>query len=355
MAGDGIVVATAEVERLGASVLAGLGAPEPSAALVTEHLVTAHQMGLVSHGVIRFAQYTRDIRNGRIDPTVTPQLETGSPTLAIVDGRGGFGQLTAATATRIAVEKAHDVGVAMVATRNCNHVGRLGAFVEQAALEGVVSIAVTAIPRLGHFVVPFGGRDGRMGTNPIAFGFPTTGDPIVGDFATSVIPEGRIRAAKNAGALLPEGAVLDADGVPTRDPDAFYGPPMGSILPFGGPAGHKGYGLSLLVELLGATLAAQAPTGDARSINGFTMLAIDTAAFAHPDAVNESASELVDYMRSSRPVVDGEPVLVPGEREYTLLRAARERGTVTLDAETWRELEAIAGSLGVAVPVAAAT
>src|SRR5204863_1898430 len=101
----------------------------------------------ISHGVIRFAQYTRDVRNGRIDATVTPRLETESPTLAVVDGRSGFGQLTAATATRHAIEKARDVGVAVVTTRNCNHIGRLGAFVEQAAQEGVVSIAVTAIPR----------------------------------------------------------------------------------------------------------------------------------------------------------------------------------------------------------------
>jgi uncharacterized oxidoreductase len=353
MAGDAIVLDAGAVERLGRAVLTGLGAPAASAELVAEHIVTAHQMGLVSHGVIRFAQYTRDIRNGRIDATVVPRLETESATLAVVDGASGFGQLTAATATEIAIGKAHDVGVAVVTTRRCNHIGRLGAFVEQAARAGVVSIAVTAVPRTGHFVVPWGGRDGRMGTNPFAYAFPTTGDPIVGDFATSVIPEGRIRAARNAGADLPEGAVLDADGQPTRDPAAFYGPPMGSILPFGGIAGHKGYGLALFVELLGASLAAQAPTDDARSINGFTIIAIDAAAFAHPDAVRETATELAAYMQSSRPIAEDHPVLVPGGREFAALRAARELGTITVDAETWRELDAIAQSLDVAVPAVA--
>src|SRR4029079_18397647 len=101
---------------------------------------------------------------------------------------------------------------------------------EDAARQGVCAIAVATVPRIGHFVVPWGGIDGRLGTNPIAFGFPTLSDPIVADFATSVIPEGRIRTARNAGAQLPEGAVLDADGRPTRDPAAFYGPPGGTIL-----------------------------------------------------------------------------------------------------------------------------
>jgi uncharacterized oxidoreductase len=353
MAGDEIVLETARVESLGQSILTGLGAPEASARIVAEHVVTAHAMGLTSHGVIRFAQYTRDVRNGRIQAAAVPAVETESPTLAVVDGHAGFGQLTASTATELAIRKARDVGVSVVTTRRCNHVGRLGAFAEQAARGGVAAVAVSAIPRTGHFVVPWGGRDGRMGTNPLAYAFPTIGDPIVGDFATSVIPEGRIRAALNQGSPLPEDAVLDANGEPTRDPAAFYGPPMGSILPFGGAAGHKGYGLALLVELLGATLGAQPPSDDDRSINGFTILAIDAGAFAHPQAVLETASQVADYMHSSRPIADDQPVLVPGEREFAALHAARERGTIAIDAQTWTDLEAIARSLDVAVPIPA--
>ena len=353
MAGDEVVLETATVEALGRSILTGLGAPDASARLVSEHVVTAHAMGLTSHGVIRFAQYTRDVRNGRIQATAVPVIETESPTLAVVDGGAGFGQLTASTATEVAVRKARDVGVSVVTTRRCNHVGRLGAFVEQAARDGVVAVAVSAIPRTGHFVVPWGGRDGRMGTNPMAYAFPTTADPIVGDFATSVIPEGRIRAALNQGSPLPEDAVLDANGEPTRDPAAFYGPPMGSILPFGGAAGHKGYGLALLVELLGATLGAHRPSDDDRSINGFTILAIDAGAFAHPGAVAETASEVAVYMRSSRPIAEDAPVLVPGEREFSTLRVARERGTIAIDTQTWQDLEAIARSLDLPVPMPA--
>jgi uncharacterized oxidoreductase len=339
-----------DVGGLGRSILTTLGAPDAAAQAVADHLITAHLMGLVSHGVIRFAQYTRDVRNGRIDPTAVPAVISESPTLGVVDGCGGFGQVTAGFATQLAVTKARDVGIAIVTTRRCNHIGRLGAFVEQAARSGVVALAVTAVPRTGHFVVPWGGRDGRLGTNPIAFGFPTSGDPIVGDFATSVIPEGRVRAARNKGVPLPEGAVRDAEGRPTLDPAAFYGPPMGTLQPFGGSVGHKGYGLGVFAELLGATLSKDMPEDDERSINGYAIIAIDAGAFAHPTAVDETADALVAYLRSSRPTPEGQAVMVPGEPEFTALHAAGDDPRVALDTTTWHDLEEIARSLDIATP-----
>lgn len=342
----------AEVAGLARSILMRLGAPEASASAVAEHVVTAHVMGLTSHGIIRIAQYTRDVRNGRIDPAAVPRIESESPTIALIDGGGGFGQLTAGYATEVAATKARDVGVAVVTTKRCNHVGRLGAFPEAAARRGVASIVVAAIPRIGHFVVPWGGIDGRLGTNPIAYGFPTSGDPIVGDFATSVIPEGRIRTAKNRGVELPEGAVIDAHGRPTRDPAAFYGPPMGSILPFGGSSGHKGYGLGLLVELLGATIGGHGPSEEDRSINGFTIVAIDATAFAHPAAVGAAVDELIGYIHSSRPASGHDSVLVPGEPEYAAAHAAGADPVIEIDPETWGDLAGIAHSLDLESPTA---
>lgn len=340
-----------DIEALGAGMLRSLGAGDAAAASVASHLVQAHLMGLTSHGIIRFVQYARDIRTGRINPTATPVVELDEPASAIVDGGGGFGQLTALKATEIAVAKAGEAGISIVTTRRCNHVGRLGAYVEDAARQGVCAIAVAAVPPLGHFVVPWGGIDGRLGTNPIAYGFPTLGDPIVADFATSVIPEGRIRAARNSGAQLPEGAVLDADGQPTRNPEAFYGPPGGTILPFGGIAGHKGFGIALLVELLGATLSGIEPSTDDRSINGYTIVAISASAFAETNVVRSRASDLAAYVRSSRPSDPGRPVMVPGEPEFSSLRAAGDDPDVTIDGPTWADLAGIAESVGVEMPL----
>ncbi len=340
-----------DVEALGAEMLRRLGAGDAAATAVASHLVQAHLMGLTSHGIIRFVQYARDIRSGRIDPAATPTIELDEPSSAIVDGGGGFGQLTALSATEVAVAKAVGAGISIVTTRRCNHVGRLGAYVEDAARQGVCAIAVAAVPRLGHFVVPWGGVDGRLGTNPIAFGFPTLGDPIVADFATSVIPEGRIRTARNSGAQLPEGAVLDADGRPTRDPADFYGPPGGTILPFGGIAGHKGFGIALLVELLGATLAGVEPSTDDRSINGFTIIAINASTFAETNQVRSRATDLAAYVRSSRPSDPARPVMVPGEPEFSSLRAAGDDPVVTIDGPTWADLVGVAESVGLEAPL----
>lgn len=331
-------------------MLESLGAPASSAAVVSDHVVDAHIMGLESHGVIRFVQYARDVRSGRIQPAALPNITKSTATLGIVDGQGGFGQVTAIAATDLAVEKARVSGIAAVATRRCNHVGRLGAYAERAARGGAAAFAVAAIPRVGHFVVPWGGRDGRFGTNPIAYAFPTTGDPIVADFATSVIPEGRIRTAKNKGAQLPVGAVLDADGAPTRDPDAFYGPPQGTILPMGGPVGHKGYALAMLVELLGATLLGDRAIDDDRSINGFTIIAVDAGAFSDAGDVRAATDELVEYVTSSRPAPGMPPVIVPGQPEFASQRRAGVDPLLTLDAATWQQVAAVAASLDIAVP-----
>lgn len=339
-----------DVESLGSRMLVRLGASDEAAAAVAGHLVTAHLMGLTSHEIIRFVQYAGDIRSGRIDPTAAPVVAQEGPASAVIDGGRGFGQMTALKATAVAVEKALGAGVAIVTTRRCNHVGRLGAFVEDAAGRGVCAIAVAAIPPLGHFVVPWGGVDGRLGTNPIAFGFPTLDDPIVADFATSVIPEGRIRTARNSGAQLPEGAVLDAHGRPTTDPAAFYGPPRGTIHPFGGTAGHKGFAISMLVELLGATLSGVEPATDNRSINGFTIVAVSIATFAEADVVRSRATDLAAYVRSSRPSDPARPVMVPGEPEVASLRAAGDDPLVMVDASTWTDLVDVAASVGLDAP-----
>jgi uncharacterized oxidoreductase len=347
-----VLIPATDVRALGRSIFSGLGATDDAAGVVADHVVEAHIMGLESHGAIRIVQYARDIRSGRIRPAAEPVVAMSTPTTAVIDGRSTFGQVTATVATDLAVDKARAMGIAVVGTRGCNHVGRLGAYVERAARQGVVAIAVAAIPSLGHFVVPAGGRDGRFGTNPIAYGFPTTGDPIVADFATSVIPEGRIRTALNKGALVMDGAVLDASGAPTRDPAAFYGPPMGTILPVGGAVAHKGSAISMLVELLGAALLGDHARAEERSINGFTMIAIAEGALTDGAAVRSAADELVEYVRSSRAAPGMSPVMAPGEPEFEAQRRAGADPTIELDPATWAQITEVATSLEIPLPAA---
>ena len=174
-------------------------------------------------------------------------------------------------------------------------------------------------------VLPWGGREGRLGTNPIAYAVPTGGRPVVADFSTSVAPEGKIRFYRNEGKTVPDGWILDADGKPTNDPNAFYGPPRGGILPLGAGAGHKGFALGLLVEILGSALAGISSRDPERFGNGVCFIVVDPSAFCPLEEFRRLMDETVAYIKSSRPAPGFDEVLVPGELEFRTLETATER------------------------------
>ena len=182
--------------------------------------------------------------------------------------------------------------------------------------------------------MPFGGREGRLATNPIAYGVPTGGDPIVSDFSTSVAPEGKIRFHRNEGKSVPEGWIQDADGKPTTDPNGFYGPPRGGILPLGGAAGHKGFALGLLVEILGSALAGVSSQDTEVFGNRVCFIVIDPSSFTPLDRFRALMDETVSYMKSSPPTAGVEEVLVPGELEFRTRRTRLEEG-IPIDDTTW--------------------
>ncbi len=236
-------------------VFEACGAPSDEARIVADHLVVANLRGYDSHGIIRIPQYLEDVRNKIIWPGATISIETETETTAIVDCGWNFGQIGGYRAMEVAIAKARRYHTATVVTRRCNHVGRLGAYTEIAAKQELIAIGVCNSPRHGHFVLPWGGRKGRLATNPISFAVPNnSGDPILADFSTAEAPEGRIRLYRNQGKTLPNGWIVDSEGNPTSDPSAFYGPPQGGILPFGGDKGYRGFALSLFVAILGGLL-----------------------------------------------------------------------------------------------------
>ena len=193
------------------------------------------------------------------------------------------------------------------------------------------------------------GREGRLATNPIAYAFPTQGDPILADFSTSVTPEGKIRVYRNRGENLPEGWVQDAQGRPTIDPEQFYGPPRGGILPLGGVASHKGYALGLFVELLGSSLAGLACDDPGTGGNGVCFVVIDPSRFVDLDTYRKLVSETREYMKSAEPAPGVEEVLVPGELEFRA-RQQRESIGVPVDPVAWQQIVEHAARLGVSVP-----
>jgi hydroxycarboxylate dehydrogenase B len=317
---------------LAGALFRAAGAPADEAALTADHLVTSSLMGCDSHGIMRIPEYLDQVAAGTIVPGAPAVIDRRSGTTALVDCGRNFGPVGATRAMEVAIAIAGESGMACVTTHRCNHVARLGAYVQQAAECGLIGIATCNSPGGSHFVIPWGGKEGRLATNPIAYGVPTGGDPIVADFATSVAPEGKVRWYRNSGLPLPLGWIQDADGRPSTDANAFYGPPRGGLLPLGGPVGYKGFALGLLVEILGSALAGIGSADPSIIGNGVCFIAIDPARFVPLDRFRSLMDDLSAYVKSSPPAEGVGEVLMPGEKEFRTRRTRLEQGIPVDDA-----------------------
>jgi uncharacterized oxidoreductase len=323
-------VPRAALAAFGRALLASAGAPPAHAQVVVDHLLEADAMGLRSHGVMRIPQYLDDVAAGATDPAAVPTVDSPAPGRAAVDGNLGFGQVVGMAMAAEAVRLAGTTGVAFVTGRRMGHSGRVGAYAEAIARQGLVGVVVCGGPRSGHRVAPFGGLEGRLATNPIAFAYPSEGGaPVVADFSTSVAPEGVIRSLLHRGLPAPPGALRDAQGNPTADPAVLYADPAGAIQPLGGAVGYRGTALGILVDVLAALLAGDAAEDEARAGSNLAMLALATdAGFAG------RASRMGDYLRSSPAIDPARPVMLPGERERQAVLHAAD-GPVPVDGPTW--------------------
>ncbi len=336
------------VSHLGAALLTAAGAGTVEARATAQSLVTSSLMGHDSHGVIRIPEYLGFVADGSIVVNAPLDVQRTSPTTAVVDCGRGFGPVGAERAMREGIEIARGQRTACVITRRCNHVGRLGAYVQLAAEEGMLALATCNSPIHGHDVLPWGGRDGRLGTNPIAYAVPTGGLPVVADFSTSVAPEGKIRFCRNEQKTVPAGWILDALGNATNDPNAFYGPPRGGILPLGAGAGHKGFALGLLVEILGSALAGVRSEDPQAFGNGVCFVVVDPSAFCPLEQFRRLMDETIGYVKSSRPAPGIDEVLVPGELEFRTLLTRQKEG-IPIDAVALAEMQEHGKRLGVDV------
>jgi uncharacterized oxidoreductase len=327
------------VEQAGVALFREAGAARNQLKVIVGSLVNSSLMGHDSHGVIRIPEYLGFIADGSIVVDAPITVKRTSDTTAVVDCHRGFGAVGAERAIREGIEIAGFQGTACVITRRCNHVGRLGAWVQLAAEERMIALATCNSPVHGHSVLPWGGRDGRLGTNPIAYAVPTGGLPIVADFSTSIAPEGKVRVYRNEGKPVPDGWIVDAEGKPTNDPGAFYGPPRGGILPLGGASGHKGFALGLFVEILGNVLAGFSSQDPTVLGNGVCFIVVNPSAFCLADRFRQLIDETVAYIKSSRPAPGFEEVLLPGEVELRMLKQREEEG-IPIDSAT---LEAMRG------------
>ena len=338
------------------ALLRAAGASEGHAKIVADHIADANLAGHDSHGLIRITQYIDEIKAGRLDPTRQPEVVQESAGTAQVDGNTTFGQVTATFSTHIAMEKARDCGISLVTMANQGHVGRIGAYSEMAAKEGMAAIMCTGLGRgRTSRVAPFGGRLGRLGTNPISMSFPYTDEAqIVMDFATSMAAEGKVRVSRAREELLPDEWLLSPEGAPSRDPNVLYN--GGAILPMGGvQGGHKGYGLSFMIALLGgmtAELACEDP-GQSSFRSGSSLIVINLAQLAPLAEVKEQVADWVQYVKDTPPMQGHTGVLYPGEIEANVRRKRLAEGAPVED-DTWDQITGLMKEYGLEQVVSSA-
>jgi uncharacterized oxidoreductase len=359
---DTHLIALARLRQAMRLVVQGFGSQPQEVEAVADNLIEANLRGHDSHGIGMLPRYADAFLEGGLKPNTAASVVHDGGTLLRLDGNAGFGQVIGAQAMALGIERAQAHGSCIVALGNAHHLGRIGAWAEQAAAAGLVSIHfVNVISRA--IVAPHGGSDARFGTNPFCAGLPLPGrEPVILDFATSVIAQGKTRVAMNKGETVPEGCLIDDHGRATQDPRYTVVPPFGALLTFGGALGaHKGYGLALVCELLGGALAAGMTQrdGDAskrRVLNGMFSVLLDPAALTDRAAYEAEALAFLDWVQASPPRDEGAPVQVAGDAERAH-KARRSAEGVPVDATTWDEILAAAGRLGVspaAVEAAAA-
>lgn len=344
------LIASSDAHKLTLDIFEACGAPPEEARVVADHLVGANLCGMDSHGIIRIPQYVQDVQTHIVRPGAKVTIVQETEISAVVDCGWNFGVWGAERAADIALEKVKTHKAAIVVTRSCNHAGRLGHYLEKIGNAGYIGMGFCSSPQHGHFVVPWGGRDGRLSTNPIAYAVPIPGRaPIISDFSTSQAPEGKIRLYKNRKQDLPEGWILDAAGKPSTSPSDFYGPPSGGILPFGGKQGYRGFALALLVEVMGTILAGWDSRQD-RPGNGVAFIVFDPSLVVLPGVYGQNMTALADYIKSSRPGTGVTAVQLPGEPEQAKLHRRIVEG-IEIEAATWTAILNTAESLRVAVNI----
>lgn len=332
--------------RLTAAIFTHAGCQPDEAQRIAAHLVEANLVGHDSHGVIRIPSYVQWLRDGKVLASQSIRVVTENEVLAVVDGQFGFGQTIGAQAVQLGVEKCARHGVSVIALRNSGHLGRIGDWPLQAARAGILSLHFVNTTGAGILVAPYGGINRRLSANPIAAGIPVAGRaPMLLDISACTLAEGKIRVALNKGVAVPENCILDAQGQPTTDPKVFYANPPGAILPI---AGHKGYGLALLCEVLAGALTGGGcsnPKNADRVINGMLSIYLAPSFFQRDQDFAAEIERFVTWVKSSEKVTADGEILVPGEIEERT-KAQRLRDGIDIDATTWSQILATAASVG---------
>lgn len=334
------------------NVLCYYGANSADAAVVADSLIAADGDGIFSHGLLRLPLYISAMEQGGINLEAQPAIVHEKGGVTVVDGDGAFGQCVMNKCVEAARESSARNGIALVLAQRSGHYGAGRYWTDKLADEGIAAILTSTA---GPVATPHGGSEPILGTNPLTLSMPLDqSSALVADMATTTGAYGKIVAANNEGASIPLGWGVDGQGNATNDPSTVLN--GGALLPFGG---HKGSGLSILVEALSASMAEgsyEFQTTDmwddpsSRMNTGHMLIAIDYDALQlDPDTVAANVSELRERVRHS---AAESTVLAPGDFEASKRQLSREQ--ITLSASTANALSQIASLCKIALPSDAA-
>jgi uncharacterized oxidoreductase len=308
-------------------------------------MVGANLAGHDSHGIQLLPGYVANVKRGDTVPGAPIEVLDETATTARVDGHWGFGQVVSERAMSLAIDKAQRHNTASIVVLRQAHVGRLTDYPLMAAKAGMIGFMFCDSGKTAKQVVPFGGREARIGTNPLCIALPSDLEaPIFLDAATSAAAANKIAVYRKRGQPLPENWIVDRAGQPATDPKAYYD--GGALLPYGGPMGHKSYGLGFMIEVFTGLLTGLGfgidPSG--RHNDGSLLIVLNPAAFRPVDVFRAEVTAFARYIKDTPPAPGVAEVFYPGELEWRTEQHRRRDG-IPIDDETWSSLTALATSL----------
>jgi len=349
------VVEHGKLRLIASALLSGAGCSREEAAIVAENLVEANLKGHDSHGVVNLPTYVTWLKQGGLRPDQKLEIVREDGAFLVIDAHRGLGQSVVRKAMELGIAKARASGAAIVAIRRSGHMGRIGAFGEQCAEAGLVSLHFANVSGHPPNVAPYAARESRFATNPFCFAVPGSvrNAPVILDCATSKVAWGKLKVALNKGELAGEGLLLDSEGRPTRDPAVVVPEPVGSMVAFGE---HKGSGIALICELLGGALTGgdtiqPENIRDGVTINNMLSILIDPRQVTAAERFSHEFDAVIDYVHGAIPLSSDETVKIAGEPELQAMNSRRQTG-VPIDDQTWSELRQLAEALGMDLGIA---
>ena len=333
-----MLIDNVKLTRIATGIMHAAGAPLAYAALVADHLVEANLKGHDSHGVGMVESYVHGMLQGLVAADRDVELVSDNGSILTFDGGRGLGRIVGMQATEQGMARARETGVCCVALGNASHLGRIGLFGERCADDGLISMHYVNVVGHDPSVVAHGGRDRRFITNPFCCVVPRPdGNHVVLDMATSTVAAGKVRVAQLKGLPMQDGALVDADGNPTNDPNILSAKPPGALTPFGE---HKGYGLMVMCELLGGALGGNftMQPGNARkgsTINNMFSVIINPGAVGGREGFADEVGVMLEYIVASETIDGVDQVLLPGDPER-LRREQLMKDGIGVDENSWK-------------------